>query len=236
MVRKKLMVSQSNYIPWKGFFDSINTVDEYIIFDDMQYTKRDWRNRNKIKTRNGSCWLSIPVKVSGRYSQKINETVTQEGRWAEKHWKTIQSNYARAKFFHLYQAFLEKLYFDAASISHLSHVNYHFIRTLCSVLGIRTKISWSSDYILQGGRTERLVRLCRQANATDYFSGPAAKNYLDDKMFLNEGITVHYFDYSGYPVYSQLFGEFDHAVSIVDLLLNEGPGATAFMKSFGKSK
>jgi hypothetical protein len=228
---KKVIITQSNYIPWKGYFDAINMVDEFIIYDDMQYTKRDWRNRNKIKTKDGVQWLTIPVEVKGKYFQKINETRISDPAWAKQHWNTIFHSYLKAPHFNLYKQQFEEAYLGC-STDLLSEVNHSFLKLICGILGITTPMRWSSEFELGEGKTERLVDICKKIGATDYYSGPAAKNYMDESLFEKEGIRVHYFDYSGYPPYSQLHGEFTHEVSILDLLFNEGPDAKKYMKSF----
>jgi pentatricopeptide repeat protein len=228
---KKIIITQSNYIPWKGYFDSINIADEFILYDDMQFTKRDWRNRNQIKTRDGIKWLTIPVEVKGKYYQKINETKISEPDWAEKHWNTILHNYSKAKYFNEYKKLFEELYLNNKE-EYLSKVNYNFLKAVCEILGIKSKMIWSEEFNLLEEKTERLVDICKTRGATDYYSGPAAKAYMNEELFEKENIKVHYFDYSGYPEYNQLHGEFTHAVSIIDLLFNEGPNSTKFMKSF----
>jgi len=228
---KKIAISQSNYIPWKGYFDLINSVHEFILFDDMQYTRRDWRNRNKIKTHNGLQWLTIPVEAKGLYSQKVRETKISDRQWYQRHWKTIKANYSKAKYYPTYREQFENLYLNTDEIF-LSLVNFRFLSAFCKILGIRTKISWSMDYRLIEHKTERLVDLCKQAGATEYISGPAAKNYIDDKLFEQENIKLTYMDYAGYPEYDQLFPPFEHKVSVIDLVLNEGPNATKYMRSF----
>ena len=206
-------------------------VDEFILYDDMQYTRRDWRNRNQIKTRDGVKWLTVPVEVKGKYFQKINETRISEPDWGEKHWSTIKHNYSKAKYFSEYKNIFEELYLNDKE-EFLSIVNFKFISAVCEILGIKTKMRWSGEFKLLEEKTERLVDICRTAGATDYYSGPAAKAYMNEELFEKENIKIHYFDYSGYPVYDQLYGEFTHAVSILDLIFNEGPNATNFMKSF----
>ena len=228
---KKIIITQSNYIPWKGYFDAINTVDQFIIYDDMQFTRRDWRNRNKIKTANGLLWLTIPVEVKGKYFQKINETVVSDTDWGKQHWKTIHSNYNKSPFFKLYQERFEEFYFHNNK-KRLTDVNHALISIINKILGISTEISFSSDFDLVEGKTERLVDLCKKVGATDYYSGPAAKDYMNESLFDAENIKVHYFDYTGYPEYKQLYGEFAHGVSIIDLLFNEGENGGNFMKSF----
>lgn len=228
---KKVLITQSNYIPWKGYFDAINMVDEFIIYDDMQFTRRDWRNRNKIKTPQGVQWLTIPVEVKGKYHQQIRETKISDKNWTAHHWKTISHNYSKAASFSTHKSFIEELY-TTCQYDYLSEINFHFIKNICAWLGIRTAFRWSSEFKLAEGKTERLIDLCKQAGATEYYTGPAAKNYMDEKLFEDEKIKVQYLDYSGYPPYRQLFGEFVHEVSIVDLILNEGENAKKFMKSF----
>lgn len=228
---KKIAISQSNYIPWKGYFDAINMVDEFVLFDDMQYTKRDWRNRNKIKTSQGSQWLSIPVEVKGKYFQKIKETRISDFDWGKEHWNSICHNYKKAPFFDQYKGIFEKIYLESKE-ELLSKINYLFIVAICGVLDIKTKLLWSDIFVLAEEKNQRLINICKDRQATEYFSGPAARSYMDVALFEKEGITVNYFDYAGYPQYHQLYGEFDHAVTILDLIFNEGPNSRRFMKSF----
>jgi WbqC-like protein family len=228
---KKVALVQSNYIPWKGYFDLINMADEFILFDAMQYTKRDWRNRNRIKSPQGAIWLTIPVEVKGKYFQKINETVISDPTWNRAHWKTVVHNYSRAEYFHAYKELFEDLYLGSTE-RYLSQVNHRFMVAICEILGINTRISWSTDYYLLEGKTERIVDLCKQTGATEYISGPTAKEYTNEELFQKEGILLRYVDYSGYPEHRQLFPPFEHRVSIIDLIFNEGPAATTFLKSF----
>jgi hypothetical protein len=231
MNSKKVIITQSNYIPWKGYFDAINIADEFIIYDDMQYTKRDWRNRNQIKTPQGLLWLSIPVQVKGKFFQKINETEISDANWAKDHWKTIVANYKKAPYFQDVEPVFSKLYLENNKLL-LTEINYLFIVAICQILGINTKIRFSSEFVLAEEKTERLVNICKEIGATDYYSGPAAKVYMNETLFEQNNIKVHYFDYSGYPIYNQLYGDFAHSVSILDLIFNEGKNATQYMKSF----
>lgn len=224
----RVAIIQSNYIPWKGYFDLIASVDQLILYDDMQFTRRDWRNRNLIKTPQGTQWLTVPVKVKGKFTQTIRETEIQDPSWAGAHWNTLRANYARATHFQQVSALLEPIYrqrFDT-----ISEVNRRFIETICDYLAIDTKIANSWDYSLAEGKSERLADLCQQAGATTYVSGPAARDYLDEAVFDSLGIAVEWFSYEGYPTYHQQWGEFVHGVSIVDLLFNCGPDAFEAMK------
>lgn len=228
---KKIAISQSNYIPWKGYFDLINSVDEFVLYDDMQYTKRDWRNRNKIKTPAGLQWLTIPVEVKGKYFQKISETKISEQNWNAEHWKAIKHNYSKAPCFKQFAPVFEELYMTASE-SYLSQINYKFIQAICSILNIATPIFFSSKYDLRGDKSERLLNICLDASASVYYSGPAAKDYLDTALFEANHIEVVWFDYSGYKEYPQLYPPFEHSVSVLDLILNVGDEADKFMKSF----
>lgn len=226
---KKVAIVQSNYVPWKGYFDLIAAVDEFILYDDMQYTRRDWRNRNQIKTPQGLQWLTVPVKVKGKYHQTIRETEIEDVDWAKTHWKSLCQNYRRAKHFEAIARELEPFYLQTQH-SHLSQLNRVLIEWVCSKLGIKTKISNSWDYELIDGKTERLVDLCAQAGANEYISGPTARGYIEETIFGERDIELTWFDYTGYPEYPQLWGDFIHTVSILDLLFNCGNEAPQYMR------
>ena len=226
---KKVAILQSNYIPWKGYFDMIAAVDEFILYDDMQYTRRDWRNRNQIKTPQGVQWLTVPVQVKGKYDQKIKNTLIDGADWAIAHWKALAQNYRSAPHFDEVAIWLEPLYV-AESYNHISQLNRRFIEVICHYLDIKTVISNSWDYTLLDAKTERLADLCRQAGGTEYLSGPAAKDYIEESIFSVYDIKLAWFDYSGYLEYPQLWGDFTHGVTILDLLFNCGKDAQRYMR------
>lgn len=221
---------QSNYIPWKGYFDIIGSVDEFIFYDDVQYTKNDWRNRNKIKTSQGLHWLTIPVRQFSS-SQKINETKVVDNFWKKKHLKTLKQWYSKAKYFQEYERFIEELY-ETCDYEELSQINYHFINRISKLLGISTRLSWCRDYNIPGEKTERLVGLVKSVGGTEYVSGPSAKSYLQTGLFENEGINVSWMDYTHYLEYEQLYPPFEHGVSILDLIFNTGPNIRNYMRLF----
>jgi hypothetical protein len=229
---KKIAILQSNYIPWKGYFDMIAAADEFIIYDDMQYTRRDWRNRNQIKTPQGLQWLTVPVQVKGKYEQKINETIIDGTDWKLTHWKTIVQNYSRASCFKEISALFEPLYLEN-TYTHLSNLNRCFLEAICNYLEINRNISDSSEFTWADGKTERLAELCKQVGGTEYISGPSAKDYIDKRVFDNMGIVLTWFDYSGYKEYPQLWGDFTHGVSILDLLFNCGKDSSKYMRYVG---
>jgi len=234
MGSKRVGILQSNYIPWKGYFDIVNSVDEFILLDDVQYTRQDWRNRNKIKTPNGARWLSIPVHIDCLYAQNTNETRIADDKWPRRHWDTIVTWYKKARCFDEYAAHFEELYL-ACNETLLSRINHRFIVAINDMLGITTRVSWSHDYAQTAGKSRRLVSLCVQSGATRYLSGPSAKDYLDLGAFQEAGIQVEWANYDNYSEYEQLYPPFVHNVSVIDLIFNQGPRAVRYMKSFQPS-
>ncbi len=223
----RLLVLQSNYLPWKGYFDLIATVDQMILYDTAQFTERDWRNRNRIKTPSGLKWLTVPVVRSGRFGQAIEAVEITGGAWARRHLALIEMSYAKAPY---YQALLE-LIEPALTAGHtkLSQLNRDLIDRICSALSISTPIAWSRDFAHDGDATQKLVDLCLATGATELVCGASAKSYLDVCRLADVGTQVIWFEYTGYPPYPQRHGPFDHHVSIIDLLAETGPEARCFM-------
>ena len=231
---RTVVIVQSNYIPWKGYFDLMHDADEFILFDDRQYTKRDWRNRNQVKTEGGTRWLTIPVEVKGKFDQRIDETLIADSRWASNHWRQLSQYYRRAPQFKAYSERVEALYAAAADMPRLSQVNHLFLDGIASLLGLRTRLSWSTDYSAPEGRTERLVGLCVATRAERYISGPAARSYIDPELFARAGVELVYKSYEGYPEYPQLYPPFTHGVTVLDLLFNVGPDAPWYIWGWRK--
>jgi len=217
---KTIAILQSNYIPWKGYFDIIRRVDEFVLYDDAQYTMRDWRNRNRVKTPTGTRWLTIPVRKPASGS-RIRDVHTLGDEWRAHHWGVLQNSYARAPAFRQCRERVEPLYL-AGRETQLSAINRRFLEAVLELLGIETPLRWSWELELVAGRNERLIGICHQLGATDYLTGPAARSYLDADRFAAAGIRVHWMSYDGYPEYPQLHGEFEHSVSILDLLFHLG--------------
>ena len=229
----RIAISQSNYIPWKGYFDLIASVDLFVLFDEVQFTKRDWRNRNLIKGPKGPIWLTVPILTRGRYTQKISEVELAATNWREKHWSSLRANYTRAPHFRSVAPAFEAAY-NTGTESRLSELNAAFITLIFDKLGIETPIRQSSEFPLATERSQRLLNICLDAGAKTYVSGPAAKAYLDQQLFETHGVSVEWFDYSGYEEYPQLWGSFDHHVSTLDLLFNCGQDAPSKMKCVRK--
>lgn len=223
----KVAVLQSNYIPWKGYFDIIHDVDLFIFYDDVQYTRNDWRNRNRIKSRQGSSWLTIPVH--GGPDDLIHEVGFADPRWQQQHWRTLSQTYARSPFFANYRTLLEPVYLGTQWMT-LSALNQYLIRLIAyEVLGIRTRFADSRDYRATGSKQNRLLDLLARCGANSYVSGPAAQNYIDESRFVTADIKLIWKDYSGYPEYHQLSYPFEHSVSILDLVFNVGPEAQRYI-------
>jgi hypothetical protein len=234
-VSKTVAIVQSNYVPWRGYFDLIASVDEFVLLDDVQYTRRDWRNRNRIKTPQGTRWLTIPVQVSGRYTQLISETQVDDADWAERHWATVRQSYRGAAAFDEAAPFLEELYASVPG-PYLSDVNRHFLGRICEWLGIETPLTRSEDYGSEGVKTDRLVSLCRKTGASVYVSGPSAKAYLDEEEFAAAGIEVSWFEYGPYAEYPQVHPPFDGQVTILDTVLCVGRAAAEHIRPLSEAR
>jgi len=223
----KVAVIQSNYIPWKGYFDIINDVDLFIFYDDVQYTKNDWRNRNQIKTHQGLEWLTIPV------GENIDRTIADVNiptkYWQKKHWKSLQQNYSKAPFFKKYQDFFEELYIGH-KWHNLSDLNQFIIKYISTeFLGITTTFDNSKNYHLDGKKLDKLLNLLQYVKAEEYVSGINAQSYIEESVFSELNIKLTYKDYSNYPKYNQLHTPFYHNVSILDILFNCGPDASHYI-------
>ena len=179
--------------------------------------------------------MTVPVLVKGKYFQKIRETEIEGTDWASSHWRTLTQNYRRAPHFAEVSAWLEPIYVGE-SFRHISSLNRRLIEAVCSYLDIGTRISNSWDYQLIDGKTERLADICAQAGGTEYVSGPAARDYIVEERFGERGIRLTWFDYGGYPEYPQLWGDFVHGVTILDLLFNCGREAWRYMRHVNARK
>jgi hypothetical protein len=226
----RLVVLQSSYIPWKGYFDLLDSADLFVVYDSVQYTKNDWRNRNVLVGADGPIWLTIPIETAGRAGQSIAEATVSDPRWARKHWTTVQQSLGRRPYFASYADEWETWYSLAAKERHLHDINGIFLRGLADQLGITTRVVDDTDLPFGGeSPTARLVSLCRAAGATTYLTGPAGLRYMDLDQFRDAAIAVEVIDYSAYPIYSQRVEQFTHGVSVLDVLANTGGAAASHL-------
>lgn len=227
----KVAVLQSNYLPWKGYFDIINSVDTFIFYDDVQFTKNDWRNRNKIKTTKGTDWISIPCGID--LNRLVNQVEIQDNKWRQSHWGKIVQNYRQAPFFKDYKDFFEEFFLNN-QLRNLSEINQLLIRRIATELldMNNTRFETSAAYELDGRREERLLNLLKQAGAKHYLSGPSAKSYIDEDNFKKAGIQLEWANYTNYPEYEQLYPPFEHYVSVIDLIFNVGKEFKKYMLSY----
>jgi len=219
----KIIITQSNYIPWKGYFTTMKKASHIILYDDAQYTRRDWRNRNKIITPSGPTWLSIPIDVKGKYHQKVNEAKVKSNDWPTDHWNKIVQNYRNAPCFKAYSHHFEDLYLDKLKYyEYLTDINRLMLQKSIDLLGIDIEILDSRQLNIRGGKTEKLINICRDLNADEYFTGPAARGYMEEGLFPQNNIKLTYYDLDNFPTYKQRWEGFDHHVSILDMFFNLG--------------
>lgn len=224
--RRRAAVIQSNYLPWKGYFDIIHDADVFVFYDDVKYTKNDWRNRNLVKMGGSLTWLTIPIG-SEAVRQRICDVKIEASEWQHKHWRTLNQCYGRCPYFARYAAYFEDLY-CRQTWTNLSELNQMLTRQLCEWLGIAAAFVDSRDFELKGAKQERLLELLEKAGATSYLSGPAAQDYIDPAEFSARGIDLAFKTYQ-YPEYPQGDAPFFHNVSIVDLLFRFGPDCTRYI-------
>jgi hypothetical protein len=221
----KLVVLQPGYLPWLGFFDQMHWADTFVIYDDVQYTKNDWRNRNRIKGTNGPQWLTVPVSFHiGNLIKDVALPVDK--RWVKSHVKSLQFAYAKARYFDDYFPRIKELI--EAPHERLIDLDMALIMYLKSTLGIDTQILYSSRMDAEDSKSQRLINICRECAATQYLTGDAARDYLDVKLFEDNGIEVKYHHYK-HPEYPQLFGDFVPYLSVVDILFNCGPESMGYL-------
>lgn len=222
------MINQSIYLPWKGFFDMIQKADHYIIYDSSQYVEKHFRNRQYIKSEKGLQRLTVPVFKRHSKQNIIDKKVADE-TWGKKHWNAIIRNYAKTRYISEFKSVFKPFFLDNSE-TNLSKINEAFIRMTCEVLNIKTPISRDSDYTFGGDSNQRLIGFCKKLKATKYFATRKAESYINKDLFQKNNISIEWFDYPEYPVYSQPYPPFRHDVSIIDLLCCKGfEGTIAYL-------
>lgn len=223
----RVAIIQPNYLPWKGYFDILRRVDALVVYDDVQYTKRDWRNRNRIKLPNGELkWLSVPV-IADRHDLIRDVVIDRNQNWVESHCGLIRHAYARAPHFDRYFPELEAIL--NGGHERLLDLDLELTRRICAWLGISTPFISAAELNAQGTKDDRLLDILTALDARAYVSGPSARDYIKPQKFEKAGIELVFYDYPNYPVYPQLGESFIHEVSVIDLLFCVGPAAPKYI-------
>ncbi len=227
-MKKKIAIIQPNYIPWIGYFKIIKNVDEFIFLDDVQYTKRDWRNRNFINSEKGKIMLSIPVKSKNKYLQKINDTECTSNEWKKDHLNKIRTSYKNYPYFNEIFEILNKSYYKTNSTNLLVNL-YNILFELMDFLQIRTNISFSKDMPSNKKKLERMIEICKYKNADILLNGPAGKDYIDENQIILNKLSLEYMNYENYNYdVKNKKHKFIDKLSIVDLLMNYGKNSQSF--------
>lgn len=226
----RVSINQPAYLPWLGYFERIAASDLHIVLDHVQFEKNSFVNRNKIRTREGWVWLTVPVKTKSKFGDlPIAEIeIDSSTRWQDKHWKTLQQQYARAPYFAAHAPFFQMIY--QKSWTRLTDLLKVTTEYLLNALGITTPLRYSSTMKAQGKKDLLVLELCQQVGATEYLSGVLGRNYLDTARFETEGIQVHFQDYH-HPSYTQITPGFEPYMSIIDLLFNHGPASLEILRA-----
>ena len=213
-------IHQPQYLPWIGYFDKVNKSDVFVILDDVQFEKNEWQNRNKIRNKLEWQWLTVPTKY--KFPELINEVkIDNSTGWKDKHYKGLEMNYSRAKYFEEYKYIFEDIY--NKDWEYLSDINICLIEAINKILDIKTKLIKSSDIKVDGHSTDKLINICKTVGADTYLSGVGGKDYLEIEKFEENGIKIIFQEFE-HPIYQQCFNNFHSHMSIVDLLFTQGYG------------
>ena len=224
----RVAILQPSYLPWLGFFEQMHRSDQFILYDDVQFTRRDWRNRNRVRVLEGSVWLTVPVIQKNKYDQNLLETkIDNSTSWKRKHLETIRCHYSKTPFFDMYFPWCEKVF--NSDWNFLLDLSLETIQYLKGELKINTTLLRSSELDESGNKTERLISICKQLGATQYLSGDSARNYISEKDFSDQGIELEYQEYQ-HPEYPQRYEGFVPFLSTIDLLFNCGDKSMEFLK------
>jgi len=223
-------VHQPQYLPWIGYFHKIAHSDVFVFLDNVQYKKREFQNRNKIRTKEGWLWLTVPVITKGRFTQKMKEVlIDNTSNWHKKHWQSIEMNYSKAKYFNEYKEFFKSLY--EKEWDKLIDLNVFIIKYINELLNIKIPVYYESDLNIEGEKTTRIINICKKLNADTYLSGIGGKEYLIEEEFIKTGIKLIYQNFK-HPVYTQVYPGFEPFMSIVDLLFNCGKESKNLLYKF----
>jgi len=218
----RLAIHQPNFLPYIGYFHKMAAVDQFVLYDDVQFTKEGFINRNRIKTPTGAQWVTVPVLTKGRLEQKIMDVeIMSNGNWRKKILGSIRQNYGRSAYFKVYYESFEEIILR--QLSRLVDLNIALIEWVRTIVGIQTPMTRSSTIPgVTGSSTERIISICRKFGADSYYSGKGGANYQDQMFYDREGIQL-VMSHFPHPDYPQPWGVFEPRLSIIDLLFNVGP-------------
>jgi len=226
-------VMQPTYLPWVGYFDLMDQVDLFVLLESVQFEKQSWQQRNRLRTPNGLEWLTVPVLISGRFGQCINDVQIKVGEFPSKHLKTIRQHYGRCKYFEQYWPEFQRIMLEAEEHASLADLNISLLRWLADCLGITTPIMRATEvYLGSASRSDRLVEILERVGADSYLSPRGSLEYLqaDREVFSRARISVAFQTFD-HPTYSQRYQPFMVGASVIDLLFNEGPGTLRVIRS-----
>ena len=227
---KVISIMQPNYLPWLGYFEIIDRSEIFVFFDDVQFIKKDWDHRNRIKTNESAFWLTVPVLSKGKRFQKINEVkINNQINWKHKHLKNIESFYSKSKYYQQYISFFRKIY--EKNWSALNYLNIETTIDIMKILNIESNCYLSSEMeLISTENNDRIIEICKKLNCTELYNSQGAKKIINSEKINNAGINIIFQDYK-HPLYNQLHGTFTSHLSIVDLLFNEGPKSLDIIRS-----
>jgi len=234
MTPVRIAIMQPTYLPWIGYFALMDQVDQFVLLDDVEFSRQSWQQRNRIKTQDDWLWLTVPVYHKGRSGQRINEMeINQQVNWGTNHYKTLRQYYCSAACWEENRTWLLDIY--SSSWQKLCMLNKTIIEKLANLLGINATIHSSSNLNAGSGRVDRLIRICQLLGGDEYLSPIGSFEYIEgENRFPDAGIRLLYQHYE-HPTYRQLYGEFISQLSVVDLLLNEGPRSLEVIRSGERS-
>ena len=204
----KIAILQSNYLPWTGVFKLINSVDKFVFYDNVQFTKQDWRTRNRIKTDNGNLWLSVPIQRQKLKTNIVDIKICNEINWKKKHYKSFCQYYSKSKYFNEYKYLLD---FYLLEWEYLYKLNRYTTEKISRALNIDTKFYYSEDFEVSGNPTEKIIQVVNKLGGDTYISGKAGRNYINESLFTD--IKLEYMEY-----------RIENKFTVLDNIFNTGVG------------
>ena len=216
-----LTAHQPVYLPWLGLFHKIALAETFVYFDQVQYLPKDWMNRNKIRTKDGSIWLTVPVLRKGYRDLKTSEIeINNSTNWQKKHLRSISLNYKKSPYFENYIPFFKEVY--SRKWKFLGDLNEYMLKWFLDELGIKVNFLNAKNFKFEGEKSSLILNMCKKLDASTYIFGTLGKDYANVHEFEKNNVKLIFQDYN-HPKYSQLYSEFVSHLSVIDLLFNHGP-------------